>query len=377
MKGVSGLSTRLLFMKPTFSNALYYPSIDILNSDWLKTAILFWDSISTIVPESISQPYVHPDTEYLNGIDFLRPIYVNPTDISVVGIEKRIMNIIDSIEGFNYLTGPMRYRSAKSNDLKKEMDRVGIYPEKLSNELQHYLKDKFGKILTSNGTTGDVFSYLFNENFADLYMSVLADEMCKNHSIAPVTDNFEIFNFSKSICFGNTVPISHEHSKSTHSADFERGLLLDLIISNLRISPDTDIGALVQFKEKYKDELGLFRTGLSKLVQGVSCDRSLEAIQQEVYNIYVNEFSPAYNNFKDALNGLKIKWFSDNALNVSSLLIDTTILDSPASSILLLKTGVQLLKSNISYIINKKKTLKENPYSYLLTIQNDFSHNEK
>jgi hypothetical protein len=33
-----------------FTRALFYPTIDIQNEDWLKTAILFWDEISTIVP---------------------------------------------------------------------------------------------------------------------------------------------------------------------------------------------------------------------------------------------------------------------------------------------------------------------------------------
>ena len=34
-----------------FSRALYYPTIDIKNGRWLKSAALFWDSIETIVPE--------------------------------------------------------------------------------------------------------------------------------------------------------------------------------------------------------------------------------------------------------------------------------------------------------------------------------------
>ena len=32
-----------------FTRALYYPTIDITNDEWLKTAVLFWDEINTIV----------------------------------------------------------------------------------------------------------------------------------------------------------------------------------------------------------------------------------------------------------------------------------------------------------------------------------------
>ena len=34
-----------------FTRALYYPTIDISNEEWLKTAILYWDEINTIVPQ--------------------------------------------------------------------------------------------------------------------------------------------------------------------------------------------------------------------------------------------------------------------------------------------------------------------------------------
>ena len=35
-----------------FDSALYYPTKDIHNEAWLKSAALFWDRIETIVPES-------------------------------------------------------------------------------------------------------------------------------------------------------------------------------------------------------------------------------------------------------------------------------------------------------------------------------------
>ena len=37
--------------------ALFYPWIDIQDEAWLKTSLLYWDSIRTIVPESIDASY--------------------------------------------------------------------------------------------------------------------------------------------------------------------------------------------------------------------------------------------------------------------------------------------------------------------------------
>src|ERR1043166_3826590 len=40
----------------TFGTALYHPTIDIKDSAWLRSAVLFWDNIQTIVPEIRSRP---------------------------------------------------------------------------------------------------------------------------------------------------------------------------------------------------------------------------------------------------------------------------------------------------------------------------------
>ena len=87
-------------MRPAFSNALYYPDIDIQNMDWLKTSILFWDSISTIVPESLENPYKQRDTQYLSDIGFLRPLIVHPNDRSIKEIEQDIFFILQNFYKF-------------------------------------------------------------------------------------------------------------------------------------------------------------------------------------------------------------------------------------------------------------------------------------
>lgn len=43
--------------------ALYYPHIDIDDGGWLRSAVLFWDQVQTIVPTSIKKPYTNSDTE--------------------------------------------------------------------------------------------------------------------------------------------------------------------------------------------------------------------------------------------------------------------------------------------------------------------------
>ena len=54
-----------------FEKALYYPTIDIQNDRWLKSAVLFWDKIETIVPESEERPYRRRNTRILHENEIL------------------------------------------------------------------------------------------------------------------------------------------------------------------------------------------------------------------------------------------------------------------------------------------------------------------
>ncbi len=57
----------------SFMVALYYPWIDFRDEGWLKSAILYWDSMRTIVPASISHPYSSRTAHQLQEAGILPP----------------------------------------------------------------------------------------------------------------------------------------------------------------------------------------------------------------------------------------------------------------------------------------------------------------
>lgn len=57
--------------------ALYYPWIDVADEAWLKTSLLYWDSVRTIVPESVDSPYLTTTGGALADAGFLVPVRVN------------------------------------------------------------------------------------------------------------------------------------------------------------------------------------------------------------------------------------------------------------------------------------------------------------
>ena len=91
-----------------FDSALYYPTIDIHNEVWLKSAALFWDRIKTIVPESEENPYRRRSTRYLQDEGILFAHRVNPYSEEVKGLEEDVLKYIDTSEGRKSFIKPWR-----------------------------------------------------------------------------------------------------------------------------------------------------------------------------------------------------------------------------------------------------------------------------
>lgn len=374
-------------MRPAFSNALYYPTIDIQNTDWLKTAILFWDSISTIVPESLSAPYKQYDTQYLHDIGFLRPLYVNSNDKSVIGIEEDTLALFNSSEFAQAIRSPQftgyggvwdSKMSYKVKEHLKQFNGPGIYSDKMSSTIQRELR-RAGRHLEEQKI------YYFEEKFAYIYMIVLANRLCEDHSLGMITDDIPGFDIGNAAKYGNQTvirptvngPYGYFRNRRPRDHQLEQGVLLNFIISGLSISPDTTLPDIISFREHHKDELGRFRTQLAKFTQDFPVDMPIAIMQQEIKDLYDNEFIPALNDFKAALKGSRIKWFTETFLKVSLLSTSATgvpmmLLGMPKEQALLAGMGVSVIASAVSYDVDKKRFLRENPYSYLLSINREW-----
>ena len=363
-------------MRPAFSNALYYPTIDIKDTNWLKTAALFWDSIATIVPESLAHPYTQPDTQYLADIGFLRPLYVNPTDKSVVGIEDDILNLLSSPELREAIASPHIdmnggiWNEKMSYRLRKELDNFSkdsIYREKMSVRVQEE-----AKYISRHLDDQEVF--YFDREFAYVYMIALANRLCEDHSLGMVT------NDSSSFKMGNAAKWGSQSIQRPRDHQLEQGLLLNFIIKDgLSVSPDTPFSDIVSFRTRHRDELGKFKTKLTELTQNLDGDRPIEVMQQEISDLYFNEVEPAFHDLKASLKSSKIKCFAKTLFNISTLSVSDTVatalLGMSAGQALLAGAGISVVASVIPYNEDKKAILRNNPYSYLLSINREWPRN--
>ena len=364
-------------MPHPFSNALYYPTIDISNTGWLKTTALFWDSISTIVPESLDATYRERDTQYLSDIGFLRPLYVNSNDEAVVGIESDILSLLSSpevIQAFFYDSGSRLthiHRSKISYQLEEticEIQRHPIYADKLSMRIRKEIDNSI------NDSPQDF--YYVNDSFASFYMTALANKLCESRTLAMITDTVPFFTAGNTIKFGNQSSLLTDRYQRIiyRNREMAQGILLNFIIHGLSISPETSLDEVIRFKNHHRDELGRFKVELAKLTQTYdNADKPINVVQEEIKDLYENVFLPAYNDLKKALSSFSIKWYTNSFLKISAISASATgipmaLLGFPVEQALYAGIGVSAIASIVSYNVDKRQLLRNNPYSYLFSI---------
>jgi hypothetical protein len=381
-------------MSTPFSNALYYPHIDIKSSEWLKTAVLFWDTISTIVPDSMGAPYRMRDTEYLSDVGFLRPYRVDSSNVSVVGIEEKIIELLSIPEFlqevlFDFSSSQEAiYEEKMSYDLRRKIkDSFGVYSEKFSYRLREKLRENREEFYNSRISSRNLEHLLFDfphfidddkfylsGKFAYIYMTALANRICENEVLGLVTDNLKYHEYAKSFMLDNKYN-TRGATRLNNNPTTGQGLLLDLIIEDLRICPDTSFDDLINFKTRYNDELVAFKVQLANLTQGVSIDKPIDIMRKEIAETY-KVFKADYNNLRKALKGSRIQFGANNFLKIVTFLGTVggaLFFGAPMGLSLLAGAGISATAHIIDYKVSKNAKLRDNPYSYLLAIQNNFS----
>ena len=132
------------------TKALFYPTIEINDENWLKSTLLFWDEIRTIVPESIHSPYNNRTTSILSEREILKPETVNPDHHIVRELSENMLEFLNTEEGFQLLTSSSpisRLHKDKMSQIHSEkfgerMERLlRMHPSKMSHELRYILED--------------------------------------------------------------------------------------------------------------------------------------------------------------------------------------------------------------------------------------------
>ncbi len=145
---------------------LYYPTITIPTDKWLRQALLYWDQVASIVPESWEETEgYHPDIQFLIRENQFHPIrpntLANKSYSKVKELEKEFVSIIESDN----------FRFAPSSKEAKKIDSP-IHIDKICENIVDYLINiGLAKKSSRKHSSNWIF---FERRTALVYMSVLA-----------------------------------------------------------------------------------------------------------------------------------------------------------------------------------------------------------
>lgn len=327
------------------SQALFYPWIDIRDEAWLKTSLLYWDSVRTIVPESINAPYSTETGRILQAAGFLMPLRVHSRMEEIRELTDDALTYLNTSEGGELLVTGMQDRRhlIHVDKLSTSLVRLPMFHQKFGHEILHFLSRRGAQ----SHRESDWLEV--DEGFALFYMTLLASRLAERVGAAlltpiPTAERLALAARLDAQLNG-VVPGGLNAESRRRWQEYEAfgprrrmprtlapGLLAQLAIQRLAIAPETPIDRLLEFREQHRDELALFRTKIEQLASAVDADLSTEALRQRVSGLYTNEIAPATANLKEALSGRRIRWLSEGLLKIAFL--------SAGSSTMLVAAGL-------------------------------------
>ncbi len=376
--------------------ALYYPHIDITDPEWLKSAILFWDEIQTIVPATIEHPYCLPETEYCANEGYLKPLHCDQFEEVLDDLGSMILSFIKSNNrrSRRTLLGPLGealYDSERLADdyLWRMEDAVRIHPSKMDPVMRNVLTSQHGAMLLSNqkmaprlrralleydnreGYWRDGFGewLLVSREFADLYMSALAAMLAREIELSPLTNERSSAGVNLH-CLGDNIVVDGPNSA--------RGALVSIVMKGLRIDPDVPINRVLEFRQRRQGQLDELSGMFDNLKKSIEASEEGRQIESNATRVYENEVRPALKKLKNELKNESILsgWNGFQAAAAYSAVPSTALWATGiASAPVTLGIGAFITAAGVgvkSYLANSKVRSKS-PYTYLLDIERRFS----
>ena len=362
-------------MPTTFASALYYPFIDIRNEQWLRNAALFWDTIRTIVPDDIRDPYSSNFARALSDEGLLVPVRVTPDMDEIEALSDTVLEVLTdpaaSAVMFEGRAGSNAHRDRASDRMRELTD---IHPMKLPMVVRSHFRDA----LNDRGW------YELTPGFANFYMTLLATRIAERLGLGLVTETSSADQLAIAVQKGN--PVGRQFARRRLGSHYEAtgprrglppevssGLLIDFIVGTIELPKSLPLKTILRFKNDHREELGAFRREINRLTQDFPSELSVEALRQAVLDQYEAEVAPAMRSLKQsirsqrwdtALNGfLKVSFFSAAPTSVAILA------GVPTSMALIAGAGVSLTASSVLLANQVRQTRMASPYSYLLSLQ--------
>lgn len=356
---------------------LYYPTINIPTTNWLRHSLLYWDEVSSIIPQSWGDRYLYelsPDIHYLIDEGQFRAI--KPDELIMKAdnwdafheFQTEFKETIQSQQFQNFI------RKTPFSISGIHIDKIGhpnlvakVHRNKTSENLVYFLQEL--GLVKHNDHYGEWL--IFERHTALIYMSLLAKYLAdvdkKQTTIGTNYSIYEKFNFKK--------------VKETEGFP-----VVSLNLSNILPTPvaNVPLEKIIDFKKKRYDELLQFRKNLMEFQSKISKAKSNTELK-ELSVQFQESIKLGITGLSRTLKESRIETIFKSVKSLINLKSPTTIIsgativnekynfvDSPLYLKIAGLTTVGVLELTFNYIeMRNKKTAKtrESAFSYLLQAQ--------
>lgn len=349
-----------------FENALYYPTIDIKDEAWLKSAVLLWDTISTIVPESENEPYKNEWTRAFSQAGIVTPQIVNPYNVDFQNLGSAVRAYLNTPEGkrcFKPRVGTMKdYRDY--NELIREVQISEVIWKEYGDFRISAEKFGYGLQDVINDFVNDDGYVIASKAFMNFYMTSLANNICQQEeSKALLTD---LTYTSDLTC----TMMTNSPNQRMGEEQLKQGVMYKLLIGGLKIDQNTPVDKLIKFREEYKDERDLFKYEMANLIQANNTEGLPPSeLVNQIERLYRMKVVPSVNQLKRALDSRGIDYLENAGVNI--MLAGVSVLDPSGAGLAtfgwkaLKDLGISIFKKKVAFNKDKEKILLDSPYSYL------------
>lgn len=341
---------------------LYYPKINIQDGTWLRSAILYWDEVASIVPYE-EYEYFSPELLYLQSLGVYSAIY--PQDLFTSEFaEDFCKSVVKRINAYDKRLSASSADERQCRQVRIHKKKIYapalhdlIHYEKLPQNLLEYFKDKR---FVNDYDTGDWME--IDSKIAQIYMRTLAEFSikCSDKDIVLGTDsstrNQEIYSNARKQPQTQCCKINIEKCLPQPSMDVSYEDILD-------------------FKVKRKDELRAFRAKIRALETNIYNADSPELIHH-YENQFVEDWKQCSTDYCRVLKEAKIPFFLSSLVSLVAIPYVGNMMSRCLGQDLtsIIQAGAQILNIGIGYFNYRDKissTKSDGGFSYIIKANRD------
>lgn len=320
------------------SNLLYYPFISIPKTDWLSQALLYWDGIATIVP----------------NVELQRQTSITPFARSLIRD-----NIIQTVspEEYAYARPDCYIKFLQWVEQNKDRFQIGrnaslqrVHSAKIDSMSigkLGFLGEEFVEMGVAKRS--DSCWYVMRSDLSMYYMTFLAILIGQETGRIPTTDRYR----------GISHLVGIKETGYGYNFDPKTSMFRDAILSELLPVPYgvEDYRSLVMFKDKYHDELLLFRREIESFLISLNSHEPEE--QKDLCQIFIEKANDQVEEIKGKMHSFRFP-----KVNLGTVIAALPILEGVIKSDMI-GTGAGIASVLFQMFYNPSKQENRNkPFAY-------------